>query len=111
MSAINQLVPLTMTNAKKSNKPCLNPTIEFLFEKKKATERNYIRSKNTSLLTELIAVTEEIGVTAKTARNNFYRERINEALDTKQDIWRELTVINYSYLLLKKNFKVFHITI
>ena len=62
----------------------------MLINKRKAIEKKYLRTKNATLLDDLLKLADEIEVLTNTARNNFYSEQITSALDNKQDIWKEL---------------------
>ena len=58
--------------------------------KRKATEKRYLRTKNSTLLKELISLSDEIEASSDLARSRFYRDQIDNALNNIQDVWRKL---------------------
>ena len=92
-AAIDKLAPLRTINSSKNKKkkyPWIDPELSLLINKRKATERRYLRSKNPLLAIELLKLTEEIESSSKTAHNVFLHNRLEETLDNNQDIWREM---------------------
>ena len=87
--AINQLAPLKTVNPKRKQ-PWINSELQLLISKIKAIEKRYLRSKNTTLLNELIKLSDEVEIFSESARNAYYREHIADALGNNKDIWREL---------------------
>ena len=79
-----------MFNPKKAKKPWINSELQLLLNKRKATENRYLRSKNATLLSELISLSDEVEILSESARKNFYSDRITDALNTNKDIWRVL---------------------
>ena len=50
--AIDELAPLKTINPKKKKLPWVNPKLQHLINKRKATEKKYIRTKDKQLLTD-----------------------------------------------------------
>ena len=92
-AAIDLLAPVKTINPKKSKHPWIDKELDFLMHKRKSIERRYLNSKNASLLTELLQLTEEIEALSEAAHNSFVRTRLNDAIDNKRDIWRELRIL------------------
>ena len=88
--AIDHLAPLKTFTPKKNKPPWITEEIQLLINKRKAIERRYNKSKNAVLLNELILLSDKIEDTSELARNSFYQDHIDNALNNKQDIWREL---------------------
>ena len=89
-AAIDQLAPLKTVNPKKKKHPWITPELQLLMDKRKAVENRYLRSKNATLLNELIKLSNEVEVNSELARNTYYQDHINEALLNNKNIWREL---------------------
>ena len=68
------------------NHPWIDDRLQFLKTKRKSIERRYLNSKNTSLLNELLLLTEEIEILSETAHNDFIRTRLDKAIDNNRDI-------------------------
>ena len=88
--AIDTLAPLKTVNPRKTKQPWIDDNLQFLKNKRKTIERRYLNSKNTSLLDELLRITEEIETLSETAHNEFIRTKLDEAIDNNCDIWREM---------------------
>ena len=89
-NAIDKLAPLKTINPAKAKQPWIDSELQLLFKKRKATERRYLRTKNVTLLRDLLTLSDEVEALSEAARNNYYREQIADALDNGKDIWREL---------------------
>ena len=88
--AIDHLAPLKLVNPKKVNQPWISKELQLLINKRKATEKRYLRTKNVIFIDELLKLTDEIEERTNAARNNFYREQITNTLDNQQDIWKKM---------------------
>ena len=80
-TAIDELAPLKTINPKKSKHPWIDDKLKFLICKRKSIERRYLNSKDSSLLSELLQLTEVVESLAEIAHNTFIRARIDEAFD------------------------------
>ena len=89
-TAIDNLAPLKTINPKKSKHPWIDNKLNFMILKRKSIELRYLNSKNSSLLDELLQLTNEIEELSETAHNTFLRARLEEAIDNNRDIWREM---------------------
>ena len=58
-SVINQLAPLKTVSPKR-RRPWINFELQLLINKRKATEKRYLRSKNTTLLNKLLRLSDEV---------------------------------------------------
>ena len=81
-----QLAPLKSINPKKTKHPWIDDKLNFLILKPKSIERRYLNSKNASLLTDILQLTEEIESLSEVAHNTFLRTRLDEAIDNNRDI-------------------------
>ena len=88
--AVDELAPLKTFKPRKTKDPWINPELQLLIQKSKASERLYIRSKDAILLTGLITLSEDIAVLTENARSSFLHEKLNDALNNKQYNWREM---------------------
>ena len=60
--AIDELAPTKTINPRKHKQPCINAEIQLLVNKRKATKKRYLISKNVLLLNELVKLSDEIEV-------------------------------------------------
>ena len=77
-------------NPRKTKHPWIDDNLQYLIRRRKSIERRYLNSKNISLLNELLQLTEQIEELSEIAHNNFVRNRLDEAIENKRDIWREM---------------------
>ena len=84
------MAPQKSVNPKRRKQPWIDENLQFLINKRNATEKRYIRTKSRSLLTELTQLTEKIEILSASARNNFIHDRLDDAITNGQDFWKEL---------------------
>ena len=90
-SAVDQLAPLkTVVNPKKQKQPWVGTDLEFLLNKRKATEKRYHRTKDKRLLPEIIQLSEQIELLNESSRNTFLHDRLDDTITNGKNIWREL---------------------
>ena len=89
-TTVDELAPLKTINPKNKKDPWINTELQFLINKRNATEKRYMRTKNKRLLAELIHLNGQIELLTDTARNSFLHDRLDEAITTGQDFWRVL---------------------
>ena len=89
-TTIDKLAPVIIVNPKSQKHPWINAEVQFLINKRNATEKRYFRTKNKALLTELIHLNRQVEYHTDTARNSFIYDRLDEAITNGQDFWREL---------------------
>ena len=89
-TTIDELAPLKTINPKTRKHPWVNKELQFLINKRNATEKRYIRTKNKTLLTDLIRLNEQVEHLTDVAKNSFLHDRLDEAITNGQDFWREL---------------------
>ena len=58
--AMDELSPPKTINLKKRKEPWMDENLHFLIHKRNATEKRYLRTKNKTLLNELIMLTQQI---------------------------------------------------
>lgn len=88
--AIDKHASLKTVNPKIQKHPWINKDLQFLINKRKATEKRYLRTKNKTLLTELMQLNEQVVHLNDIARNSFIHDRLDEAITNGQEFWREL---------------------
>ena len=79
-----------MVKPKRHKQPWIDDELKFLISKQKATEKRYLRTKNSKLLNELIQLAEQIETLSATARNTFINGRLDDAITSGQNFWKEL---------------------
>ena len=89
-TVIDQLAPLKTVHPKRTKHPWIDDNLKFLLQKRKSIERWYLNSESASLLSELIQLTADIETLSETAHNTFICARLDEAIDSNRDIWREM---------------------
>ena len=89
-TTIDKLAPIKTVNPKSQKHSWINAEVQFLINKRNATEKRYLRTKNKALLTELIHLNGQVEYLTDTAKNSFIHDRLDEAITNGQDVWREL---------------------
>ena len=88
--AMDELSPLKTIKSKRRKEPWIDENLQFLIHKRNATEKRYLRTKNKGLLNEITMLTQQIEAESTTARNKFLHDRLDDAITTGNDFWKEL---------------------
>ena len=104
-TAMDKLAPLKRVIPKKKYPPWIGPQLRLLIDKRDATHRRYKRTGRAGLFDEFFRLSNEVDERLDQERSSFLLQHLNDAMDNKKNIWKELRNLG---LLPKRNVKELH---